>query len=161
MNTAFVALAKQIEANQNIVIDDETGEEVKLDGIGHLIQNKQEHAVALFKDRDFYLRGLYPADDGKVHLDVATTGGAIYQEETPDLVDLQHHKVTYGTIFQTWMFGLKDGGCVPRPAPEVEVKKDEKTKAANAKKEASKKDKKVEPSYNSRPHHSTTLRMAA
>lgn len=161
MNHAFVELAKQIEANNNIVIDDETGEELKLDGIGHLIQNKQEHAVALFKDRDFYLRGLYPADDGKVHLDVATTGGAIYQEETPDLVDLQHHKVSYGTIFQTWMFGLPNGGCKPRPAPEVE-KKDSKTKAANAKKEAAKKDEaKKQPTYNARQHHSTALRMAA
>jgi hypothetical protein len=158
MNNAFVQLAKQIEDNGNIVIDDETGEEIKLDGIGHLIQNKREHAVALFKDRDFYLRGLYPADDGKVHLDIATTGGAIYQVETPDLVDLQHHKVSYGTLFQTWMFGLKDGGCNPRPAPEEQPKKEVKKDEGKDKK---KDDDKKQPSYNSRTHHSTSLRMAA
>jgi len=154
-----------LEKNKLIAIDDESGQEVKLYGVGHLIKDnkRDEFAVPLFKDTSFFLRSLYLGEDEKVHIDVYTTGGAIYAQETPDLVDLQHHKVMYGTIFQTWIFGLKDGGCVPRPAPVPESKKvvsEDKSKVSFStlfSKKPKKEEKPVEPSYDATPRRNTTL----
>lgn len=158
---AFIALAKKIESNNNIVIDDETGKEIKLYGIGHVIQHKAEHAVALFKDQDFYLRGLYVSEeDDKVHLDYYTVGGAIYAEETPELVDLQHHPVMYGTLFQTYIFGLENGGCKPRPAPEKKDEKKVEAKKGDDKKKT-KKDEPQAPTYNAPQRRATGLGMHA
>ena len=156
---AFIALAKKIESNNNIVFDDELGEEIKLYGVGHVIQNHAEHAVALFKDQDFYLRGLYVSEeDDKVHLDHYTTGGAIYAEETPDLVDLQHHPVMYGTLFQTYIFGMENGGCKPRPAPEKEEKKaDDKKDAEKKNEKKTKKDEPKQATYNAPRRHALGL----
>lgn len=152
---AFLALAAKIDATDGKVIDDETGEPIQLDGVGYLVQNREEFAVGLFKERTFYLRSLYVDEDGLVHLDVTTTGGAIYEEETPDLVDLQHHKVMFGTLVRTYIFGLANGGCKPRPAPEPEVKAAAPEKKDD--KKDSKKKKAIEPTYKPAPRRATGL----
>lgn len=154
---AFLALAAKVEASEGKVIDDETGQPVQLDGVGYLVQNREEFAVGLFKDRDFYLRSLYVDEDGIVHLDISTTGGAIYEAETPDLVDLQHHKVMFGTLVRTYIFGLENGGCNPRPAPAPEVKKAAEPKKDDDKKNSKKKEKEVTPTYKPAPRRATGL----
>lgn len=167
MNTISLIVAA-LEKNNLMAIDDETGQEVKLYGVGHLIKDNQrdEFAVPLFKNRNFYLRSIYLDEEGKPHIDVYTTGGALYAAETPDLVDLQHHKVMYGTIFRTWIFGMKDGGCIPRPAPvpekkneKKEAKKESKPIFANlfSKKDTKKSEKPVEPTYNAPARRHTGL----
>jgi hypothetical protein len=164
---AITPIVEALEKNNQVAIDDETGQEVKLYGVGHLIKDnrREEFAVPLFKDQTTYLRSLYLDDAGVPHIDVYTVGGTIYAQETPDLVDLQHHKVMYGTIFQTWIFGLKDGGCVPRPAPEP--KESAKKPASKEKskpifsnlfsKKETKKEEEIKPTYTPPPRRNTGL----
>ncbi len=143
----FKEFAGRIEAANNSVIDDETGQTVKLIGVAHLVQRRHEFVVPLFENQDHQiLRGMYLDENNLAHIDVFTTGGVLYLDEVDSLTDLQHHPVMHGTIFQTWIFGLTNGGCVPRPAPEP-VKKEVKKEDTNKKKGKAKDKEAVKPTY--------------
>lgn len=147
-NPAFDAIVAAVTTNNRRIIDDETGEEIEVIGVGLVVQRKNEFAVPLFTDYGFnHLRSIYLEEDGKPHLDVYTIGGTLYEDEVPDLVDLQHHKLTVGTLVRTWIFGKPNGGCNPRLAP-VEETKTTKKPAAGAKKADKKDDKKDKPKFN-------------
>lgn len=130
----FLTLVQAIEQAKQVVIDDESGHAIKIYGVGHVMKpNGVEHAVALFKDEHTILRSLYVEEDGKVHLDSWTVGGVIYPAETPELLDLQHHPLMGGVLFQTYIFGHANGGCTPRPAPEKRAKPKADDKKADKK----------------------------
>jgi hypothetical protein len=145
MSAIFEAMVRIVEENNRKVIDDQTGQEVEVIGLAHVVQLKQEFAAPLFKDCSInHLRGIYIEEDGKPHIDVYTIGGTLYEDEVETFVDLQHHKLSVGKVFQTWIFGMPNGGCNPRPAPVEEKKKPDAKGAAkkSTKKDDKKKDEK-------------------